>query len=62
MSLPPVWHHRIVRVAGVDGRRGGWVIATVDLSPRPSLASLEYVAPLGPALVDDLAVIAIDMP
>ncbi len=62
MSLPPGWQDRIVRVAGIDGRRGGWVIATVDLTPNPSLVSLEYVAPLGPALVDDLAVIAIDMP
>lgn len=51
-----------MRVAGVDGRRGGWVIATVDLTPDPSLVSLDYVAPLGPALGDDLAVIAIDMP
>lgn len=51
-----------MRVAGVDGRRGGWVVATVDLGPEPALVSLDYVAPLGQALVDDLAVIAIDMP
>lgn len=56
-----------MRVAGVDGRRGGWVLAIVDVSGAapvglPRLESLEYVAPLGPALVDDLAVIAIDTP
>jgi predicted RNase H-like nuclease len=51
-----------VRVAGVDGRRGGWVVAIVELSGDPRLESLEYVAPLAPTLVDDLAVIAIDMP
>ena len=62
MSLPPVWHHRSVRVAGVDGRRGGWVVAVVDLSGAPRLESLEYVASLEPSLSPDLAVIAIDMP
>ena len=62
MSLPPVWHHRIVRVAGVDGRRGGWVVATVELEPSPTLISLEYVAPLAPVLSPDLTVVAIDMP
>ena len=51
-----------MRVAGVDGRRGGWVVATVDLEPAPSLVSLEYVAPLAPAVHADIAVIAIDMP
>lgn len=51
-----------MRVAGVDGRRGGWVIAVIDLSAPPRLESLDYVAPLAPALADDLAVIAIDMP
>jgi predicted RNase H-like nuclease len=51
-----------MRVAGVDGRRGGWVLAIVDLSATPRLDSLDYVAPLGPALPDDVAVIAIDMP
>ena len=51
-----------MRVAGVDGRRGGWVVAIVELSGDPRLESLEYVAPLAPTLVDDLAVIAIDMP
>ena len=51
-----------MRVAGVDGRRGGWVVATVTLEPAPSLISLEYVAPLAPAVHADIAVIAIDMP
>jgi predicted RNase H-like nuclease len=51
-----------MRVAGVDGRRGGWVVAIVDLAAAPRLESLEYVAPLAPTLADDLAVIAIDMP
>jgi predicted RNase H-like nuclease len=51
-----------MRVAGVDGRRGGWVVAIVDLSAAPRLESLEYVAPLAPTLDRDLAVIAIDMP
>ena len=51
-----------MRVAGVDGRRGGWVVAFVDLAAAPRLESLEYVAPLAPTLADDLAVIAIDMP
>ena len=52
----------MVTVAGVDGRRGGWVVAIVDISSSPYLASLEYVAPLAPSLSHDLAVIAIDMP
>ena len=51
-----------MRVAGVDGRRGGWVVAIVDLAAAPRLESLEYVAPLAPTLAGDLAVIAIDMP
>jgi predicted RNase H-like nuclease len=51
-----------MRVAGVDGRRGGWVVAIVDLAAAPRLESLEYVAPLAPVLGRDLAVIAIDMP
>lgn len=37
-------------------------MATVDLSDAPRLESLEYVAPLEPALTPDLTVIAIDMP
>ena len=52
----------MVAVAGVDGRRGGWVVAIVDITQTPRLESLEYAAPLQPALRDDLAVIAIDMP
>ena len=52
----------MVAVAGVDGRRGGWVLAHVELDPVPRLESLEYVAPLRTALGDGLAVIAIDMP
>ena len=51
-----------MRVAGVDGRRGGWVVATVDIATGPTLVSLEYVTPLAPALSADLSVIAIDMP
>jgi predicted RNase H-like nuclease len=51
-----------MRVAGIDGRRGGWVVAVVDVSAEPRLDSLEYVAPLAPALTADLAVAAIDMP
>jgi predicted RNase H-like nuclease len=62
VSLPPVWHDRSVRVAGVDGRRGGWVMATVDISGAPRMESLEYVAPLAPTLDGDLSVVAIDMP
>ena len=62
MSLPPVWHDRSVRVAGVDGRRGGWVVAIVDIAGAPRLESLEYVAPLAPVLAQGLSVIAIDMP
>ena len=34
----------------------------VDVSGIPRLESLDYVAPLAPALAPDLAVIAIDMP
>lgn len=49
-------------VAGVDGRRGGWVIAVVETEPAPVLTSLDFVAPLRGALRDDLTVIAIDMP
>ena len=37
-------------------------MATVDVSGAPRLESLDYVAPLEPALTPDLAVIAIDMP
>ena len=37
-------------------------MATVDISEVPRLESLEYVAPLAPSLLPDLAVIAIDMP
>ncbi|MGI9196670.1 MAG: DUF429 domain-containing protein [Candidatus Nanopelagicales bacterium] len=51
----------MVAVAGVDGRRGGWVVAIVD-PDVPRLDSLEYVAPLRSALRPDLAVVAIDMP
>jgi predicted RNase H-like nuclease len=51
-----------VRVAGIDGRRGGWVVATVDVSSAPRLEPLAYVTPLAPLLEQDLAVIAIDMP
>ncbi|MFM9135450.1 MAG: DUF429 domain-containing protein [bacterium] len=52
----------MVAVAGVDGRRGGWVVATVDISGAPRLESLEYIAPLAPLLERGLAVVAIDMP
>lgn len=51
-----------MRVAGVDGRRGGWVVAIVDIASSPVLVSLEHVAPLAPELSSDLAIIAIDMP
>lgn len=37
-------------------------MAVVDTTPAPTLVSLEYVAPLAPALPPDLAVVAIDMP
>ena len=52
----------MVAVAGVDGRRGGWVVARVETGPEPALLGLEFVAPLGPALGNDLAVVAVDMP
>lgn len=52
----------MVAVAGVDGRRGGWVAAVVDITGDPLLVSLEFVAPLAPLLTDSLAVVAIDMP
>lgn len=51
-----------MRVAGADGRRGGWVVAAVDVTGVARLESLEYVAPLAPAITPDLAVVAIDMP
>ena len=38
------------------------MVATVDITSSPRLESLEYVAPLRPALAADLAIIAIDMP
>jgi predicted RNase H-like nuclease len=38
------------------------VVAVVDVTDEPRLESLEYVAPLAPALTPDLAVAAIDMP
>lgn len=54
-------------VAGADGRRGGWVVATVDVpnghQVTPArLVSLDYRAPLAPLLAEGLSVIAIDMP
>lgn len=54
-------------VAGADGRRGGWVVATVDVASghqvTPArLVSLDYRAPLAPLLAEGLSVIAIDMP
>ena len=49
-------------VAGVDGRRGGWVVAVVDITGTPRLDSLEYVAPLRLGLPAEATVIAIDMP
>ena len=53
----------MVAVAGVDGRRGGWVVAIVEISPQPTLLALDFVAPLAPVLTDErLSVIAIDMP
>ncbi len=52
----------MVAVAGVDGRRGGWVVAVVETDPVPTLVSLDFAAPLRGALREDLAVIAIDMP
>lgn len=54
-------------VAGVDGRRGGWVVATVDVphgvdeSPA-RLVSLEYRETLASLLDEEARVIAIDMP
>lgn len=53
----------VVAVAGVDGRRGGWVVARVETEPSPELISLDYIAPLAPTVADPaLHVIAIDMP
>ena len=52
----------MVAVAGVDGRRGGWVVAVVETDPVPTLVSLDFAAPLRGALREDLAVIAIDIP
>ena len=49
-------------VVGVDGRRGGWVAAVVDITQEPRLLSLDYVAPLAPFLTNRFAAIAIDMP
>ena len=42
----------VVAVVGVDGRRGGWVVARVETEPSPVLISLDYVAPLAPTLAD----------
>lgn len=61
------WHDRQVLVAGVDGRRGGWVVATVKIASDDEVAparliSLEYRSPLAPLLAEDLNVVAIDMP
>lgn len=48
-------------VAGVDGRRGGWVVALIGADHR--LAGLDYVPSLTPLVEDPRpAVIAIDMP
>lgn len=49
-------------VVGVDGRRGGWVAAVVDITQEPRLLSLDYVVPLAPFLTNRFAAIAIDMP
>jgi predicted RNase H-like nuclease len=61
------WHDRQVLVAGVDGRRGGWVVATVKIAgddqvAHARLVSLEYRTPLAPLLAEDVSIIAIDMP
>ena len=54
-----------MRALGVDGRRGGWVVATVDLDARgmPRLSALEYEPDIAAVLADATAgAIAIDMP
>lgn len=52
-----------MRVAGIDGRQRGWVVATVEVAPGPRLLSLEFVAPFRQAIADpSLSVVAIDMP
>lgn len=52
-----------MRVAGVDGRQRGWVVAVVELEPVPRVVSLDFAAPLRQAIADpSLSLIAIDMP
>lgn len=51
-----------MRVAGVDGRRGGWVAAIVETDATHRLVSLKYLPRLAPLVLDDAAAIAIDMP
>lgn len=52
-----------MRVAGVDGRQGGWVVAVVAVDGAPELVDLAYTRDLA-AMVEasDAAAIAIDMP
>lgn len=63
----------MITVAGVDGRRGGWVTAIVALpeevntasgahGPAAELRSLSFHESLTDLLASDVAVIAIDMP
>lgn len=50
-------------VAGVDGRRGGWVVAVVDTEPVSRLLRLDFTMALADVLMDQqLRAIAIDMP
>jgi threonine dehydratase len=56
--------HRALRVAGVDGCRGGWVVASTSPSPGPvGVEVVPAVAPLVSAVRHGaLAALAIDMP
>ncbi len=51
-----------MRIAGVDGRRRGWVIALVDIAGQPTLQDLSYHNSLTDVLASDVRAIAIDMP
>jgi len=51
-----------MRVAGVDGCRGGWLVATARAEPF-ELVAVEVVADIAAVIADDqLAYVAVDMP
>jgi len=49
-------------VAGIDGRRGGWVSFKIDLASLSTLVELINLPSIVRNKTDDLATLAIDIP